>query len=341
MSRHLFSALRLVFSLAVAAWAINWVLASAGADLKHEFQTCNWVWIALAIFLTGVGTALSSYRWSTLLALQQVKITQWDAFRLTMIGIFFNLFGLGGVGGDFFKAFYVRGHAGEHKAEAMLSILVDRILGLLGLFLVALLSLPFVWSELRQAPTQVQSMTGFVVLVSVVGGTGVTLVLSRDLWLPASSKEGMKKLGTHLPGKVYRIVEKLVRSLDLYRTQLPQLFKALGLSAFVHTLATLSVYSVGQAFHIREVGMRFYFLGVQVANTISAVPITPSGLGSRDLVLKEFLIKLGGGPERCGLIPFGLSCIIVLWSLVGGIFFVMARRSGEVPAELQEEEQDK
>jgi uncharacterized membrane protein YbhN (UPF0104 family) len=402
ITKRLFPVLRLIFSLAVAAWAINWVVAQAGANLQHEFKTCNWGWIVVTVLLTALGTAVSSYRWSCLLALQQVVISQWDAFRLTMIGVFFNLFGLGGVGGDVFKMYYVRSHAGERTTEAMLSIVVDRVLGLLGLFAVALASLPFVWNELRVAPASIQSMAGFVVLISLVGGGGVTLVLSRDLWLPASTKEGLRKvlptveevpwealsdsqreawskdcehppelakihwtqlsrfaqrdrliqydhsLGfaaryraklIQLVAKVAHLVAKLVRSLDLYRTELPQLFIALALSALGHTLATISVYCVAQAFHVQGVAMRFYFLGVQVANTISAVPITPSGLGSRDMVLSAFF-KFAGADARCGLIPFGLSCIIVLWSLVGGIFFVMAKRSGEVPPELEQEESE-
>ena len=335
--KRLFPVLRLIFSLAVAAWAINYVVSKAGANLTEEFRNCNWGWLSMTIVFTAIGTAISSYRWSRLLALQQVVVTQWDAFRLSMIGVFFNLFGLGGVGGDIFKAYYVRAHAGDRKNEAMLSIVVDRILGLLGLFLVALASLPFVWSELRVAPRSIQSMVGFVVLISLVGGGGVTLVLTRDAWMPAGAKKLLLWGARMFPPKLVELIAKLIFSVDLYRAQLPQLLGALGLSAVVHTMATMGVVCVGQAFHVSGIPLRFYFLGIQVANTISAVPITPSGLGSRDLVLSAFL-KFGGGGERCDLIPFGLSCTIVLWSLVGGIFFVMAKRSGDVPPELEEEE---
>lgn len=339
MSSKFFSLLRLIFSLAVASWAINWVLSSAGANLSNEFQNCRWGLVGVTVLLTAAGTAISSFRWATLLRLQQVYISQWDAFRLTMIGVFFNLFGLGGVGGDVFKMYYVRDHAGERKNEAMLSALVDRIIGLLGLFIVALASLPFVWNDLMSAPTQIKSCAGFVVLISLVGGLGVTLVLSRDFWLPPSTKEGIRKLATRFPEKLTRIIGKLVRSLDLYRTQLPQLFLALGLSTIVHTLATLAVYSLALAFQVQGLALRFCFIGVQVANTISAVPVTPGGLGSRDIVLKEFFLW-GGAEPRCALIPFALSCIIVLWSVVGGIFFAAAKRAGEVPSDLGEEIKD-
>ena len=116
---RLLGLIRLIVSLAVASWAINWVLAQSGANLQHEFRNCNWGWLLVALLLTGLGTTLSSYRWASLLALQKVVISQWAAFRLTMIGVFFNLFGLGGVGGDVFKAVYVRQHAGSRTPEAV------------------------------------------------------------------------------------------------------------------------------------------------------------------------------------------------------------------------------
>jgi uncharacterized protein (TIRG00374 family) len=321
--------LRLIFSLAVAAWAINMVLSSSGANLTHEFTSANYGWMAAALLVTTLGTLLSAYRWSTLLMLQDVKISQWEAFRLSMIGVFFNLFGLGGVGGDLFKMVYVRAEAGERKDEAALSIVVDRILGLLGLFVVALLTLPFVWSELRLAGPAIQSMVGFVVLISLVGGGGVTVVLTRDYWLPEGLKELIKSVGKKFPAKLAGLILRLIRSVDLYRSHLATVFRALVMSACVHSLATLSVVCIGRAFHVEGLSLRHYFLAVQVANTISAVPITPNGLGSRDLVIKKFF-EFAGADPRANLIPFGLSMLLVLWSLIGGIFFVFAKRSGAV-----------
>ena len=321
--------LRLIFSVAVAAWAINMVLSKSEVDLSHELSNANYGWIAVALVLTTLGTLLTAYRWSTLLVLQDVKISQWEAFRLTMIGIFFNLFGFGGVGGDVFKMYYVQAEAGNRKEEAILSIVVDRILGLLGLFVVALLTLPFVWTELASAGPKIQSRVGFVVLISIVGGGGVTVVLTRDYWLPDALKDSVKAIGRKFPAKLTGLIMRLIRSVDLYRSHLPTVFRALVISACVHSMATLNVVCIGKAFRVEDLSLRHYFLAVQVGNTISAVPLTPGGLGSRDVVIME-LFKFAGADPRANLIPVGLSMLLVLWSLIGGIFFVFAKRSGAV-----------
>lgn len=321
---RLWGAIRTVLGLALAASAIHWVLSRSGANLTEEFRHCRWHWMGLTLLLTALGTVLSSYRWSTLLALQQVYVSQWQAIRLTMIGVFFNLFGFGGVGGDLLKMVYVRKHAGPRHAEAVLSILVDRILGLLGLFVVALLSLPFVWTELQQASGNIQGLVAFVVLVAVAGGSAVALVLSRDFWLPLALKNGIRSWAGRFPLKLVKMVGRVVRSLDLYRTQPAELLKALAISAFIHTLATVSVMSIGQAFRVEGLAPRNYFIGVQVANTVSAIPITPGGLGSRDIVLSEFF-KAAGADSRADLIPPVQSFVLVFWSLLGGLIFITDR----------------
>lgn len=334
--QRFFAILRTLLSLAVASIAINWVLAQAGANLTHEFLNCNYWWLLAAVLLTVLGTALSSYRWCSLLALQEVHLRQWDCFRLTMIGVFFNLVGLGGVGGDVLKMVYVRQHAGPRAPEAVLSILVDRILGLLGLFLVAMISLPFVWDELARSPSFVRRTAGFVVLIAIVGGSSVALVLGRDYWLPRFVKQAIRNYARRFPERLVSIIGRVVRSLDLYRNQLPQLLKALAISACIHTSATIGIYCIGQAFRIDSLAPRHYFLSVQVANTISAVPITPGGLGSRDVVLLEFF-KAMGADRRANLVPPVYSCLLVFWSLVGGLFFLTEKQVVPTQADIAED----
>lgn len=336
MSRQRFFAiLRTLLSLAVASWAINFVYSKAGVNGAAEFRNCNYGWVATAFGLTMAGTALSSFRWCKLLRLQHVVLSHWDAFRLTMIGVFFNLVGLGGVGGDVLKMAYVRQHAGERTPEAVLSILVDRILGLLGLFLVTLIVLPFVWDELMHSTAAIHSMVGGVIFIAVLGGGGTALVLFRDLWLPTALKNVIRNQSRRFPARFVSIVARVVRSLDLYRNQVPELLKALAISGAIHTLAALAVCCLGLAFHLEGPAVRHYFVGTCVANTISAVPITPGGLGSRDVVLAEFLLRLGGD-ERANLVPPAFSGILVLWSLVGGLFFMAEKqvlKPEEVPSE--------
>jgi hypothetical protein len=75
-------------------------------------------------------------RWWFLLRIQDIHISLWEAVRLTFLGIFFNSIVPGTVGGDLVKAYYVARHTPK-KAAVLVSIFVDRIMGLTELTLMA------------------------------------------------------------------------------------------------------------------------------------------------------------------------------------------------------------
>ena len=60
-----------------------------------------------------------------------------DAIRISFWGYLFNLAPLGIVGGDLVKAVMLDHEHPQHRAKALASVLVDRVIGLYILFVVA------------------------------------------------------------------------------------------------------------------------------------------------------------------------------------------------------------
>lgn len=77
------------------------------------------------------------YRWLVLSRLQKLPLSSFDAFRLTMIGYFFNIFIPGGSGGDVIRATYTIRDCPERRPQALTVVFVDRGLGLHALLLLA------------------------------------------------------------------------------------------------------------------------------------------------------------------------------------------------------------
>ena len=67
----------------------------------------------------------------------------WRAQKLAFIGLFFNNIIPGMTGGDLVKAIMVARDHPEQQPAAILSVIIDRIIGLLGLVLVAVGALLF------------------------------------------------------------------------------------------------------------------------------------------------------------------------------------------------------
>ena len=323
--------LRFVVGFGVAGILIRMVIVNGGADLKEEWRHCEGAYLTLSFFMVGCGIALSSYRWSRLLDVQDVHLSGHDAIRLSMIGQFFNLAIPGGVGGDIIKMLYLKRQAGTHYPEAIMTTLFDRILGLMGLFMVAIISVIVSWNFLMQAPPKIQYTVMFVGLISLAGAVGVTTAMYHEVFFRFGFVLAlMARAKAACPAKVWSIARRVVRSVSLFRVHLNEVIIALLISMSIHTLGALSVWSIGQAFHAPKLRMQDYFISTQVANTISAVPITPGGLGGRDYILNAFFQAFGEG-AKASVIPVVGSLLMVLWSLVASLFFLFERAHLNVP----------
>jgi uncharacterized protein (TIRG00374 family) len=315
---------RYLIGLALAAFLIYQVVQRSGANLRQEFRDCDPSSLILAFFLYGLGIAAGAYRWARLLDVQGVFLSGWQAIRLSMIGVFFNVIGPGGVGGDAAKMVYVKERAGPRDAEAILSILVDRIVGLLGLFIVAISAVIVNWDFLQNAPPNISGMVGGVFACALAGYAAVGLALYHDRLLKVPHLNALaNSLSRRLPQKLVEIIGKVGFALVLYRRHPGLIAKALGISVLIHCCTALAVFCISLSFHAAVLQLRTCFLAIQMANVISAIPIFPGGLGGRDVVLSMFFQAAGEGPKS-GVIPTVLSMLVILWSLIGGVIFTFA-----------------
>jgi uncharacterized protein (TIRG00374 family) len=321
-----------ILSVIVTVWLIFRVVKSSGADMKQEWRECDGSSLILAFFFMGVGAALSSFRWARLLAVQGVVLSSWDAIKLTMIGVFFNVAIPGGVGGDLVKMYKLKDKAGHRFPEAVMTTLFDRILGLLGLFIVALAAVVANWDFLSHTQNKdIQRTVTFVATVAVVGGTATLMALYHELLFKISFVRSLiLKVKALIPHKIWHLLGRVVRSISLFRHHILEVFLALAISVLIHTLTAGCMWAIGQAVHAPILQLRDYFLATQIANTISAVPLTPGGLGARDWVLSLFFKAAGEGP-KAGVIPAIYSLLVILWSLIGSLFYFIERQHLYVP----------
>ena len=123
--------------------------------------------LALAIYLVGIVSTF--VRWYLLVRVIEPRFTLRAAVLLGFIGIVFNLVIPGAVGGDLIKAAYlVRMHI--KKTQAIASMVIDRILGLLGLFILASIAGGLVWATV---PSDVRPL---ILAAWVATGMGVLLL---------------------------------------------------------------------------------------------------------------------------------------------------------------------
>lgn len=332
------TALRGLLGIGLAAYLINLVLSRTEADLTGEVRNASTGLLVAALLIYGTAILCSCFRWGLLLRAQGIELGTWTVIRLTMIGVFFNLAVPGGVGGDLLKMVYARREAPDKGTEAVLTILLDRILGLLGLLVMALISVVLCWELIATGSPELRVAVG-VVGVGCLGGLGVATAILTSHWLvqiPPLRRLG-RTVGSRLPEKILGIVIRVSAALEVCRRNPGVLARALGLSLLVHVCISTAVYLIATAIATPALDFAEIILSVMVANTVAAIPITPGGLGGRDLVLTLFLTAAGAPAAKSAVIATLVSLGIVFWSLVGGVLFILEKGTKGGPPEVIEE----
>jgi uncharacterized protein (TIRG00374 family) len=327
----LFLRLSAAAGLLLAAFLLVLTLRSTGADLWSDLASASPLLLAAGVLLYGAAVLVTVVRWRLLLAVQGIEVPLWALARLTLIGVFFNLAIPGAVSGDLIKMGYITARAGERKAESVLTILVDRIIGILGLFIVATISilcaLPLLAGlEARYRPLQLAAAT--VALGSCGGVLGVLLVEFRAVLVRQPGIAWLVGLGNRLlPAALSALATRLVTALELYRNNRVTIVKAILLAVAVHGLLAVDLFVLGRALGENALGLQHYVITTSVSNAVASIPLTPGGVGTRDKTAAAFLSAFKAQPaSKAGSIPVVLSLVIVFWALVGAVVFVRTAR---------------
>jgi len=136
-SKYVFLFLRILVVVVGIIWAIVWVSrGQRWSNLTAIFARMNLAIFAAALAIFIIGQVMIGFRWLLLLRTQSIFINLFAVIRLIFLGLFYNNFMPGSVGGDLLRAWYVTKHTPK-KFEAVLSVFVDRIIGLLSTLIIA------------------------------------------------------------------------------------------------------------------------------------------------------------------------------------------------------------
>ena len=283
------------------------------------------LWIAAAMLLVSAASSVS--RWWRLLALAGCATSWWNALRLTFLGFFFNLVVPGLTGGDVIKAVLVVRENPQRRADAFVTVIVDRGLGLVvlaGLATIVVLTTGEQFHELRWP----------VILCFLAMLVGILFAVHP---LPRRVL-GISRLLERLPQR--ERLKSVERALREYLHHPGEMLLAVLFSVVNQCGIAGAVAAIGHAFGA-ELSFSAYLGIIAIANTVSSLPLAPSGLGVGE-VLIGYLFHMLGSTQSLGVaVSVTYRLLTVVLNLSGGIFLLLPGGK-EVRAEIEhEQDQDK
>jgi uncharacterized protein (TIRG00374 family) len=274
--------------------------------------------LILSLVLMGATIFAGVIRWQVVLKVHGLNMPLLRTTQISLIAHFFNSFLLGSVGGDVLKAYYVARETHHKKTEAVVTVLVDRIIGMFSLLVFACVMLPPNWSLFADA--RLRAVVGLI--IAMTAGCAVVMLL----FFRGGVSKRFPKARDYL--RKLPKGEMLERSIEAFREfgrNRRFWWEIIPVAIIANVIIILHFLCLTWAFrlHVSPVALGAI---VPTVTSISALPITPSGLGVREN-LYVLMLKVGVDVEAStalllSLIGYATSLI---WSMIGGLVYVTQR----------------
>ncbi len=210
------------------------------AQIAHALTQSDHHWLLLGWISYSVVELLATVRWQMLLRVQGIMLGWLRAGGIVMVGLFFNMFLPGLIGGDVMRLYYVFKLTRGKRTRATLSVAMDRLFGLLSLVFLASLSLiwRFDWLKSSRATLHITYLAlgllaaGFVLVVFLFCAVGFGLLNRLPKQLPL--RETFVKSGN---------------ALNLYAKHRLVMLSAFVLTVISHLAYYLSYYCAAESLH--------------------------------------------------------------------------------------------
>jgi len=306
--------IRLLLGIGILT-ALFWHMPHAELRQVATQSLDGWLWWIPGLIATFLGLCIGSIRWHLILHAQQFKLSHGRVFKIFFIGQFFNAFFLGACGGDLARAYYAALEEPTRKTEAVLTVLVDRAIGLTIFIVFSCIMMAFQFSLFMSTPnTRIAAL--FMILLLLAAILGLFILFRRNLF---ESWPLFKKFEQH--SRFGKFIHHGYNVLYFYRTHPRILLGATIYSLLNIFFLTLAAYFFGRSLDI-QISLIPYLAFFPVITVFTAIPVTPGGLGIREGLFATMFIAAGIPTFRAIPLSFLVYLGGVVCSLFGGILFL-------------------
>lgn len=248
----------------------------------------GWPLFSAALLVLAADLVVTSSRLSLLLRAIGLNLPIGAATRLSLIGLFFNLFLPGGGGGDLVRIYYAAQSAPGRGAEITTVMVLDRVCGAYAMILLPVLLAPMI----------LPAFQGILLVQILVGlGAAAAFIIPVGLWIllrwnvPSGGSSGRHTQLIALLGRMYATAR-------VFRCHLGRLARAVAVSLGAHALSIIIMLMLAEAMLPAGADPRMALL-IPLGFLANTLPITPGGLGVGEAAMDGLfgLVGLSGGAE--------------------------------------------
>jgi len=268
LKKKLTTALKLVLT----GLALYLVFRKIDTDQLWEItKTIHWLWLVPAILFFMLSKLFTAFRLNLYFKNIQLYISEKLNIQLYLVGMFYNLFLPGGIGGDGYKIYLLNKHYNAPVKSLVQTSLLDRLGGLVAIV--------------------------FLLLV---------LIIPVDLALPFASQvpwELLIGISALLVFPIFWLLQKL-----FFKPFLPSFWKANGWSMAGQVAQLCCAWFILKGLGVTE-NFLAYQLVFLLSSIVAVLPLTIGGVGARELVF--VYAHTYAGIEEATAVAFSLIFFLI------------------------------
>ncbi len=309
-----------IFKAGLGIALVAYMIYSGKLDLHSISRVIDNLWLlSLAILIIIFALSTTYYRWKILLSGQDIYCNNRDLIPIFYIGLFFSSILPGAVSGDIIKSAYIIKKAPDKKTSAVMTIILDRVIGLLGLMLICcigfLINMEIVWKHatLRSLSLVMGCSLIALIIFSIIG---LSKRVGRTKWF--------NYFMDHIPFS--RIARELYDAFHIYRHKRRILAYALLISMANHIFCILGFFIITRALGFGILSISSYLFIVPTGMLTMAIPITPAGIGVGQAAFLKLFEWSIGTKTTIGADAITIWQAISLFIFMFGVYFYVTYR---------------
>ncbi|TDJ03670.1 MAG: flippase-like domain-containing protein [Deltaproteobacteria bacterium] len=265
-------ALKFIFAGGLLYWLIkkgDLEFATAGYALTQHSGL-----VLLTILMIVFSAAGTAYRWKLLLEIKSKPLPFFEVLKLNWIGLLFSSILPGAVTGDLVKAVMAKKLDDRlTKTYLLMSTLVDRIIGLIGLlFLLGIFTI-INYSDLITISPLMKRLVHMNLLL-LLGSMGFFITL----FMPKNQKNRFLRLADKIPLIGHQIEKTLAQIWAMGENKIV-ILKCLFMSMVFQANNVCAIYLISKPFFDAPLSLGKAFTFVPLGLIATAIPISPAGMG--------------------------------------------------------------
>jgi len=312
LKRYLFSGLR----IAVCACGVYYIARQlTGENLPGLLsQMDGWLALAAVVIYAPV-LLICGLRLVVLMAIQDIRLTAWEAIKITYAGGFLNFAMPGATGGDVYKA-YCAARCTDRKTEAVMAVFLDRVIGLGSLMLIGGVMSMVGWALQLNIGWAARAIGALLVAMIV----GASLFFSHRVRALIRYEEILKRL------PFSHQLQRIDQAVFILRRQKRKVAIAAGLTIALQSFAMVALMFVAAALGMKMDSPVPYLVYFPLGMVIRSIPISIQGIGPMDGCYELFFVGGGlGTAAQTQVLALAVRLLDLLWAIPGILVLLTGR----------------